>query len=549
MRSTMQDSQLTIRSLAEYGTTVHPDSEVVTATASGTRRTSYAELGGRIAQLAHGLRGLGIAGDDRVATFQWNNVEHLEAYLAIPSMGAVLHTLNIRLFPEQLVYVANHAEDKVVIVDDSLVGLLSPHLPEMKTVTHVLVAGPDAAAADLDGLRSAGKQVLLYEDVLAGQPTSFDWPEIDEHDAAAMCYTSGTTGNPKGVVYSHRSAWLHSLSACTGAVAGLNFHDRVLPIVPMFHANAWGLAYAALMSGASLCMPDRWLQAEPLVRFINESRPTLSGAVPTVWNDVLGYLDTHPEVKLDSLRLILCGGSAVPVALQKALQERHGLEVRQAWGMTETSPVATAAGVPLGVTGEDVWRYKGGQGRLLCGVEGRIVADDGTELPRDGVAVGEVEVRGPWITASYYNSDDPDAAAKFDNGWLRTGDVGTLDRLGYIQLTDRAKDVIKSGGEWISSVDLENALMAHPDVLEAAVVGIPDEKWQERPLASVVLREGATADPAELRDFLAKDFAKWQLPDAWAFIDQVPRTSVGKFDKKVLRREYADGELEVRRAE
>jgi len=545
----MQDSQLTIRSLAEYGTTVHPDSEVVTATASGTRRTSYAELGDRIAQLAHGLRGLGIAGDDRVATFQWNNVEHLEAYLAIPSMGAVLHTLNIRLFPEQLVYVANHAEDKVVIVDDSLVGLLSPHLREMKTVTHVLVAGPDAAAADLDGLRSAGKQVLLYEDVLAGQPTSFDWPEIDEHDAAAMCYTSGTTGNPKGVVYSHRSAWLHSLSACTGAVAGLNFHDRVLPIVPMFHANAWGLAYAALMSGASLCMPDRWLQAEPLVRFINESRPTLSGAVPTVWNDVLGYLDTHPEVKLDSLRLILCGGSAVPVALQKALQERHGLEVRQAWGMTETSPVATAAGVPLGVTGEDVWRYKGGQGRLLCGVEGRIVADDGTELPRDGVAVGEVEVRGPWITASYYNSDDPDAAAKFDNGWLRTGDVGTLDRLGYIQLTDRAKDVIKSGGEWISSVDLENALMAHPDVLEAAVVGIPDEKWQERPLASVVLREGATADPAELRDFLAKDFAKWQLPDAWAFIDQVPRTSVGKFDKKVLRREYADGELEVRRAE
>src|SRR5690348_9771650 len=384
MRSTMQDAQLTIRSLTEHGITVHPDSEVVTATPDGFRRTSYGDLGGRIARLANGLRSLGVTGDDRVGTFQWNNVEHLEAYLAIPSMGAVLHTLNIRLFPEQLVYIANHAEDKVVIVDDSLVGLLAPHLPQMTTVTHILVAGPDAAAADLDSLRSSGKQVLVYEELLAAQPETFDWPEIDERDAAAMCYTSGTTGSPKGVVYSHRSAWLHSLAACTGAVAGLNFHDRILPIVPMFHANAWGLAYAALMSGASLCMPDRWLQAEPLVRFIDQTKPTLSGAVPTVWNDVLGYLDAHPDMKLDSIRLILCGGSAVPVSLQKALRDRHGLEMRQAWGMTETSPVATAAGVPLGVSGDDEWRYRGSQGRLLCGVEGRIVADDGSELPRDG---------------------------------------------------------------------------------------------------------------------------------------------------------------------
>jgi fatty-acyl-CoA synthase len=549
MRSTMQDVPLTIRSIAEHGIGVHPDSEVVTATPDGTRTTSYGALGGRIARLANGLRGLGVTGDDRVGTFQWNNVEHLEAYLGIPSMGAVLHTLNIRLFPEQLVYIANHAEDKVVIVDDSLVGLFAPHLPQMTTVTHVLVAGPDAASADLDALRASGKDVLLYEDVLAAQSEEFAWPEVDERDAAAMCYTSGTTGNPKGVVYSHRSAWLHSLSACTGAVAGLSFHDRVLPIVPMFHANAWGLAYASLMSGASLCMPDRWLQAEPLVRFINDSQPTISGAVPTVWNDVLGYLDDHPEKNVASLKLILCGGSAVPVSLQKALLERHGLEVRQAWGMTETSPVATAAGVPLGVTGEDVWRYRGGQGRLLCGVEGRIVGDDGEPLARDGEAVGEVEVRGPWVTASYYASDDPESAEKFHDGWLRTGDVGTLDPLGYITLTDRAKDVIKSGGEWISSVDLENALMAHPDVVEAAVVGIPDEKWQERPLASVVLREGVEPDPADLREFLAKTFAKWQLPDAWAFIDQVPRTSVGKFDKKVLRREYADGELDVRAAD
>ncbi len=547
MKSTMQDAQLTIGSLLKHGTTVHADSEVVTATADGVRTRSYAELGRRTAQLAHGLRSLGITGDERVATFMWNNVEHLEAYLAIPSMGAVLHTLNIRLFPEQLVYIANHAEDRVVIVDDSLVSLFARELPQLETVTHVLVAGPDAASADLDALRAAGKEVLLYEDLLSGQPEEFDWPQVDERDAAAMCYTSGTTGNPKGVVYSHRSIWLHSLAVSTGNVSGIDGHDRILPIVPMFHANAWGLAYASLMVGASLCMPDRWLQAEPMCRFIQASRPTVSGAVPTVWNDVLQHLDSHPDLKLDSLKFILCGGSAVPVSLQKALQERHGIYVRQAWGMTETSPVASAGMVPLGVEGDDVWAYRGSQGRLLCGVEGRIVGDEGTSLPRDGRSVGELEVRGPWVTGSYYKPDDPEVDQKFHDGWLRTGDVGTLDELGYIVLSDRAKDVIKSGGEWISSVDLENALMGHPDVVEAAVVGIPDEKWQERPLATVVLREGATTTPDDLRAHLGTQFAKWQIPDAWAFIDQVPRTSVGKFDKKVVRRAFADGAYTVRR--
>jgi len=277
---------------------------------------------------------------------------------------------------------------------------------------------------------------------------------------------------------------------------------------------------------------------------VQETRPTLSGAVPTVWNDVLGYLDSHEDITLDSIRLILCGGSAVPVALQKALKERHNLEIRQAWGMTETSPVATAAGIPLGVEGEAEWKYRGGQGRLLCGIEARTCGDDGQVQPRDGKAVGEVEVRGPWVTAGYYNPDDP-VDDKFHDGWLRTGDVGILDDLGYIQLTDRAKDVIKSGGEWISSVDLENALMAHDAVVEAAVVGIPDEKWQERPLASVVVRDGASVTVEELREFLARDFAKWQLPDAWAFIDEVPRTSVGKFDKKVIRKWYAEGQIDV----
>jgi fatty-acyl-CoA synthase len=547
MRSTMQESQLTIGSIMKHGTTVQVDAEVVTATADGVRRMTYAELGRRTAQLANALRRLGIDGDQRVATFQWNNAEHLQAYLAVPSMGAVLHTLNIRLFPEQLVYIANHAEDQVVIVDDSLVGLLAPHLSQMKTVQHVLVAGPDAASADLDSLRSSGKEVHLYDELLDAEPDTFDWPEIDERDAAAMCYTSGTTGNPKGVVYSHRSAWLHSQAVSTGNAGGISFHDRVLPIVPMFHANSWGLAYAAVMNGASLCMPDRWLQAEPLCRFMNESEPTLSGAVPTVWNDVLAHLDKFPDRKPQSLRLILCGGSAVPVALQKALQDRHGLTIRQAWGMTETSPVASAGLPPAGVEGDDQWSYRGSQGRVLCGVEGRIVADDGTEQPWDGQAVGELEVRGPWVTGSYYRPDDADADAKFHDGWLRTGDVGSIDELGYIRLSDRAKDVIKSGGEWISSVDLENALMGHDDVVEAAVIGVPDEKWDERPLASVVIRDGATVTAADLREYLSSSFAKWQLPDAFAFIDAVPRTSVGKFDKKVIRRWYAENEIEVER--
>lgn len=547
MRSTMQDFPLTIQAILRHGAEVNGDGQVITATADGSRSQSYADLGRRAARLANALRGLGVTGDDRVGTFQWNNGEHLEGYLAIPSMGAVLHTLNIRLFPEQLTYIANHAEDKVVIVDDSLVDLLAKQLPTLETVEHVVVAGPDARNANLDALRATGKQVHLYDELLDAADDSFDWPTIDELDAAAMCYTSGTTGHPKGVVYSHRSSYLHSMAVGMGIVGGLTWTDRVLPIVPMFHANSWGLAYAAVMTGASLTMPDRWLQADPLCRFMREVRPTISGAVPTVWSDVLNHLDQHDDIRLsDHLRLVLCGGSAVPVALQKALGERHGIHMVQAWGMTETSPVASVARPPAGVEGDEEWRYRGGQGRLLPGIEGRIVGESGDVLPRDGQAVGELEVRGAWVTGAYYKDDDPE---KFRDGWLRTGDVGKLDPLGYITLTDRSKDVIKSGGEWISSVELENALMAHPDVQEAVVVGIPDEKWQERPLASVVLREGATVKPAELRAFLAESVAKWQLPDAWTFIEAVPRTSVGKFDKKVIRKWYADGDLEVSSAQ
>ena len=539
----MQDVPLTLSRLLDHMRLVHPDAEVVTATPDGTRRRSYAEVADRAGRLAHALRGLGIDGDQRVATYMWNNAEHLEAYVAIPSMGAVLHTLNIRLFPDQVTYVANHAEDRVVIVDASLLEPFAKVLPTFETVTHVLVAGPEAADADLSLLESADVTVARYEDVLADADAAFDWPELDERDAAAMCYSSGTTGNPKGVVYSHRSAYLHSMAVSMGDALALTPNDRILPIVPMFHANAWGLPYAALMVGASLVMPDRWLQADPLVRLIAEEQVTVSGAVPTIWNDILRYADEHPS-DLSSVRLVPCGGSAVPLSLQQALWERHQVRVVQAWGMTETSPVASVAHPPVGVDEETGWRYRASQGRIMAGVTARIVGDGEQPLPHDGEAVGEVEVRGPWVTGAYYLDDD---TSRFHDGWLRTGDVGTIDRQGYITLTDRAKDVIKSGGEWISSVELENALMGHPDVVEAAVVGIPDEKWDERPLATVVVRDGAEVTPAQLREHLSRTFAKWQLPDAFAFIDEVPRTSVGKFDKKVVRQAFADGKYDVQR--
>ncbi|MEU6034043.1 long-chain fatty acid--CoA ligase [Actinomadura sp. NPDC047616] len=532
----MQDFPLTIASIMRHGTGVFGDTQVATWTGDGTRRITYGELGERVARLAGALRALGVDGDQRVATFMWNNAEHLEAYLAVPSMGAVLHTLNIRLFPDQLAYIADHAEDRVVIVDGSLVPLLAPVLPRMKTVRDVVVVG----AADTAPLADAGKELHSYEELLAASQPTFDWPEIDERSAAAMCYTSGTTGNPKGVVYSHRSAYLHSMTACTANAMGLGAQDRVLPVVPMFHANAWGLPYAALMAGASLIMPDRFLQAEPLVRIIETERPTVAGAVPTIWNDVLRYARDNGS-DLGSLRLVPCGGSAVPESLMRGYDE-IGVRIVQAWGMTETSPLATVAHPPVTADGEESWRYRVTQGRVLAGLDVRIVGDGDVVLPNDGTSVGEVEIRGPWVTGAYHRDEDP---ARFHDGWLRTGDVGTLSPDGYLVLTDRAKDVIKSGGEWISSVELENQLMAHPDVVEAAVVGVPDDRWQERPLASVVVRDGATVGAEQLREFLAGRVPRWQLPERWTFIPEIPKTSVGKFDKKVLRRRFADGELDV----
>jgi fatty-acyl-CoA synthase len=542
VQSTMMDVPLTVQAIMRYGTSAYADREVVTCTSSGTRRQSYGETGARAAQLANALRSLGVDGDQRVATLMWNNAEHLEAYLAIPSMGAVLHTLNLRLDPQVIGYIATHAGDDVVIVDATLVPLLAQVLPHAPAIRHVLVTSPEPGTPSPVGdLAAMGPEVHSYEDLLAAQPGTFDWPELDERSAAAMCYTSGTTGHPKGVVYSHRSSYLHSMAVCHGNTFALSERDKVLPVVPMFHANAWGLAYAAVMAGADLIMPDRFLQPEPMVRLIEAERPTIAGAVPTIWNVLLAYVRSNGG-DLSSLRLVPCGGSAVPHALQEAYEKELGVRIVQAWGMTETSPLGSVAHPPAGTPEEEAWRYRDTAGRLMCGVEGRLVGPDGTVLPHDGEAVGEIEARGPWVTGSYYKDDDP---AKFDNGWLRTGDVGTIDRLGFVTLTDRAKDVIKSGGEWISSMELENMLMAHPQVAEAAVIGVPDEKWGERPLAAVVLVPDATVTAAELREFLSAQIPRWQLPERWSFITEVPKTSVGKFAKTRIRDAYANGDYEV----
>ncbi len=538
MYSTMQDFPLTITAIMRHGCGVHGLREVITATGDGYRRITYRELGQQAAQLANALRRLGVTGDQRVATFMWNNAEHLATYLAVPSMGAVLHTLNIRLFPHQIAYVANEAEDQVVLVDVSLAKLLGPVLPELETVHTVVAVGE----GDIAPLQDAGKTVLRYHELIDGESTEFDWPTIEENSAAAMCYTSGTTGNPKGVVYSHRSSFLHSMAACTVNGIGVGSSDRVLPIVPMFHANAWGLPYAALMAGADLVLPDRHLDARSLIHMVETLRPTRAGAVPTIWNDVMHYLQKEPGHDMSSLRMVACGGSAVPESLMRTFEDKHGVQIRQLWGMTETSPLATMAWPPPGTPDDLHWTFRVTQGQPVCGVETRIVDDDGNVLPNDGKAVGEVEVRGPWITGSYYRGHDE---SKFDSGWLRTGDVGRIDEQGFVTLTDRAKDVIKSGGEWISSVELENCLIGHPDVVEAAVVGVPDERWQERPLAVVVAREGSDISAGDLRKFLGDKVVRWWLPERWAFADEVPRTSVGKYDKKSIRTRYTNGDYQV----
>ncbi|MEA2330160.1 MAG: hypothetical protein QOH58_298 [Thermoleophilaceae bacterium] len=527
------DHPLTLQLILERMRRIYADSEVVGVRGGERSAIPYARLVERTDSLCRGLEQLGVKQGDRVATFAWNSPEHLEAYLAVPCMGAVLHTVNVRLFADQVAYVVNHAEDTVVLVDDSLVGALEEIAPQFETVRHYVVMG----GGDGGSLPNA----VGYEELIAAQEPGYSYPQLDDRQAAGLCYTSGTTGNPKGVLYSHRSNILHALGQCMADSIGVRADDRVMPVVPMFHANAWGIPYASAMTGASLVMPGPDLSGPALARLIETERVTLSGAVPTIWMDLLRHADEHAP-DLSSLRTVICGGSAVPLSLMQQFEERHGVRILQAWGMTETSPLGSVAHPPAGVDGEEDWRYRATAGRPAPLVEARLVRDGDTEVPWDGESTGELEVRGPWVARAYYREDD--GGQKFDEGWLRTGDIAAIDERGYILLSDRAKDVIKSGGEWISSVQLENEIMAHPAVKEAAVIARPDERWGERPLACVVPEDGATLTLEDLREHLASRVAKWWLPEALAIVDEVPKTSVGKFDKKVLRRQLEEGRLE-----
>jgi fatty-acyl-CoA synthase len=532
----MQDTPLAIPHLFDRAEKYFGHKTIVTATGTGLERTTYANWAERTRRLGGVLDDLGISPDGRVATFAWNTARHLELYFAAPCTGRVLHTLNIRLFPEQLTYIVNHADDEVIFVDRSILGLLAPLLPTFDRLKHLVLMddGTGEIPADLHG-----HELLDYEELLAAaDPVEFD--VTDENRAASMCYTSGTTGNPKGVVYSHRSTFLHTMGAMTVDSLGARESDVILPVVPMFHANAWGLVHAAVASGASLVMPGPDLSGPSLAKLVVDEKVTVAAGVPTIWMAVL------PELKgkdTSSLRAIPCGGSAVPKSLSEAYREQTGLPILQAWGMTETSPIAAVCvldadqeQLPL----EEQAELRTQVGRIVFGSECRVVEPGTTdEVPWDGESSGELQCRGNWIAADYY--DDERSGESFtDDGWLRTGDVATMDDRGRIRLVDRTKDLIKSGGEWISSVELENEIMSHPDVVEAAVIGVGHPKWGEVALACVVRVEGADLTEDAVIEHLAGKIAKWQLPKGVVWIDEVPKTSVGKFSKKTLRAEYAD---------
>ncbi len=531
----MQDVPLTITHLFGRAEQNFSHKHVTTATAEGRQRITYGEWAERTRRLGGVLDALAISADGRVATFGWNTARHLELYFAAPCTGRVLHTLNIRLFPEQLTYIVNHADDEVIFVDRSLLALLAPLLPTFERLKH-LVLMDDGKGAIPDDLN--GHELLSYEDLLSAA-SPVDFHVDDENRAASMCYTSGTTGNPKGVVYSHRSTFLHTMGAMTADSLGVRETDRILPVVPMFHANAWGLAHACVATGAELVMPGADLSGPAIADLVVDEKVTVAAGVPTIWMQVLPQLKDRDT---SHLRAIPCGGSAVPKALSEGYRQQTGLPILQAWGMTETSPIASVCrldGDQESLPDDEQADLRAGVGRTSFGVDCRVVDPDTMEpVPLDGQASGELQCRGPWIAATYY--DDPRAAESFtDDGWLRTGDVASMDERGRIRLVDRTKDLIKSGGEWISSVELENELMGHPEIKEAAVIGIPDEKWSERPLACVVLEGGATLGKQDVLDYLAPRVAKWQLPDDVEFIDEVPKTSVGKFSKKTLRERFA----------
>jgi len=547
MRGLMMDYPLSIPAIVRRVETLFSDRKIVSRRADRTIcRVTYRQVVDRIRRLSVALQDLGVKPGDRVATLSWASQEHLEAYLAIPSIGAVLHTLNLRLHPDDLTYIVNDAADRVLIVDESLLPLYEKFRDRVN-IENVIVVGPAKAGPHVTGSDVASgfrrTEVINYEDLLAASdPSQYVEPSFDENTAAAMCYTSGTTGRPKGVLYSHRAVILHSFGQGLVDTLGIGERDTVLPIVPMFHVNAWGLPFTATLFGAGQVFPGPHLDAKSVLELLVRERVTLTAGVPTVWLGVLNELDQHPgEYDLSALRSIVIGGSAAPPAMIRGYKERHGLDIVHAWGMTEMTPLGTLCNLPSSLedaSAEEQVRYRSKQGTPLPFVELRASTENGP-APWDGATMGELEVRGPWVAAQYYNVDGPDDRFTED-GWFRTGDIVTIDPGGCIELTDRAKDLVKSGGEWISSVALETALMGHPCVAEAAVVAVPHPKWDERPLAVVVLKPGTQATREDLIAYLAPQFAKWWLPDAVEFAAEIPRTSVGKFKKSVLRDQYRD---------
>jgi len=531
MRGTMMDVDLTIRWIFEHAMRNHGAREIVTRLEDGSlHRYTYADFGKRVARLAHALVALGVRPGDRVASFGWNTYRHLELYYAVPMLGAVLHTTNIRLFPEQICWAFEHAGDKLIFVDASLAPALARATASVPGFDRPLVVMGEGAT--LPGARD-------YEALLAAAPDVFAWPEIDERAAALLCYTSATTGDPKGVAFTHRSTVIHALGAGLAEGLAITQRDSVLPVVPMFHVNAWGVPYLALMVGAKLVLPGSKLDAASVIDIVERERVTMSLGVPTVWLAVRDELERR-DAYLPTLQTLVVGGSAVPPSLFDDLNRRNVRTVH-AWGMTEMSPIGTFSRVvaeledaPWEVQREKLLK----QGRFTPIVAWKLLDDDGNEVPRDGVTPGALWVRGPAVTGSYFRIDEPLPA--FADGYFHTGDVCTADEHGYLQLVDRSKDLVKSGGEWISSVDLENLLMGHPAVREAAVIGVPHEKWLERPVAVVALREGAEADEAALQAWLAERVAKWMVPDRVVFVEAIPRTGVGKFLKRELRERYRD---------
>jgi len=533
MRGTMMDFPLTLPTILERSGKIFPRVEIVSRKPDKSIvRICYGEFYGRARQLAAALTKLGLKPGDRVASMMWNHSGHLEAFFGVPCAGGILHTMNLRLHPHEIAGIAKHAGDRFLLIDDVLYPTYEKFRKDVSFERVIVVPY---------GCASAPEGASNYEELLAAADGDFRYPAIDENDGAAMCFTSGTTGFSKGVIYSHRALVLHSFCCGLVEVFGMSQADTVLPVAPMFHANAWGIPFAATMLGARLVLPGPHVDPESILELMVGERVTVACGVPTVWIAVLDALEKNPTGwEFASPVKLVCGGTAPPVELIRRL-DRFGLQIKHLWGMTETTPIGTSGGLRAHMRDwpeDKKYHVRSKQGWPAPFVEIRLMRPEG-EAPWDGVTSGEIEIRGPWVAASYYES--PDQAHRWtEDGWFRTGDVATMDEDGYVKIVDRAKDLVKSGGEWISSVDLENALMGHPAVKEACVVGIPHPKWQERPLAAVVLKDGARASPEQLRAFLAASFAKWQLPDAFVFLDAIPRTSVGKFKKIALREQFAN---------